>query len=173
MSAKNLQPRNKDNDEQNSTQNAMAARRARASSLGSQPALNMSLQRCNSAKPFYACETRRHVRSQSESSCSFETLRRSSSFQELCNNSSTQDERKFPKISPRVQSDDLMKIAPGTQKMRQRKSSCVLPDLSRRQDDTSLRVIPLRQQHVEKINNNFDSLKSKSLNLAKWLQDQP
>lgn len=161
MSAKDLQSRN-------NTQDAMQ-RRTRALSLGSQPTLNMLSPRCSSAKPYHTSQGRRHVRSQSES---FYFLGTSSgrSLQELCN---TQEERKLPKIPQRTKSDYLMNTEPGTKGVL-RRSSCVLPDLSRGQlqEEKNLRAKPLRQEDVEKVSSNFDSLESKAENLAKWLQDQ-
>jgi len=48
-----------------------------------------------------------------------------------------------------------------------------LPDLSKGQEGTKFRAIPLSQQQVEQVDNAFDALESKSQNLAKWLRDQP
>ena len=79
----------------------------------------------------------------------------------------------MPKIPQRTKSDDLMNTEPGTKGVL-RRSSCVLPDLSRGQlqEEKNLRAKPLRQEDVEKVSSNFDSLESKAENLAKWLQDQ-
>ncbi|KAL9986405.1 hypothetical protein ACROYT_G000548 [Oculina patagonica] len=171
MSAKDLQSSKKENDWQNNTQNAVRCR-TRSSSLGSQPTLNMPPTRCCSAKPYHASEGRRHVRSNLESICSLGTLR-SGSSQELCCRPSRHGEWKLPKIPlQRLKSDDLMELAPKPATLLQRRSSCVLPNCSKGQGKAKLRAIPLRQEHVEKISSNFDSLESKSQNLAKWLQDQ-
>jgi len=64
--------------------------------------------------------------------------------------------------------------APVTSTMARRKSLCVLPDLSK---EAEKRVrfrapTPLTKKQVEKVNNSFDSLESKSQNLVKWLTDQ-
>lgn len=162
MSAKDALPKVKSYDWSNSTRTA--APRARALSVGSQPL------RCSSAaKLSRASEGRRFVRLQSESSCSLQTLKtlRNGSFQELCCSSGrVEEELKLPIMPQRVKTDDLMEMAAGS-------TSTVLPDVSRRQDDVKFRATHLRQQHVEKLNSKFDSLKSKSQNLAEWLQNQP
>ena len=175
MSVTELQFKTRGSHQLNNTRNAMG-RRASAPSLrlGSELTLtiNMSLQRCNSPKPFHPSGRRRLVRSQSDSIHSLGALRRNA-FQELNYIHNTQDESKLPTIHERVQSDDLMETAPaGITNVSQRRSSCVLPGLLTEQGKTKLRVIPLKPEHLEKLSSNIDFLKSKSLNLAKWLQDQ-
>lgn len=139
--------------------------RARALSVGSQP-------RCSSAKPSYIFEGRRRFRSQSESICPLGTLRSTPSLE--CHISSGQEVWKLPVISGQtVKSNNFVDITPDASTVPQRRRSCVLPDLSRGQEETKFRATRLRQEHVEQADNGFDASKSKSQNLAKWLRDQP
>lgn len=163
MSAKDSVSKNKSNDKPKNTQTAV--HRARALSVGSQP-------RCSSAKPSYVSEGRRRFRSQSETICPLGTLRSSSSL-EFCHSIGGHAVRKLPIIPQTVKSNYLVKIAPDTSTVTQRRRSCVLPDLSRGQEETKFRATPLRQEHVEQADSSFDAVESKSENLAKWLQDQP
>ena len=139
--------------------------RARALSVGSQP-------RCSSAEPSHVFEGRRRFRSLSETICPLGTLRSTSSLDSHI--SGGQQVWKLP-IIPRqvVKSNNFVDITPDASTMPQRKRSCVLPDLSRGQEEAKFRATPLSQEQVEQANNGFDALESKSQNLAKWLFDQP
>ena len=139
--------------------------RARALSVRSQP-------RCLSAKPSYVIEERRRFRSKLETICPLETLRSTSSL-EFCHMNGGREVWKLPIIPQTVKSNGLVNITPDASTVRQRKRSCVLPDLPRGQEETKFRAAPLRQEHLEEADKRFDALESKSQNLAKWLRDQP
>lgn len=141
--------------------------RSRALSVGSQP-------RRSSAKPSYGFEDggRQRFRSQSETICPLGTLR-SASSSEFCHISDGREVWKLPIIPQTVKSNNFADITPDVSMEPQRRRSCVLPDLSRGQEEAKFRAIPLRQEHVEQADNNFDALESKSQNLVKWLRDQP
>ena len=123
------------------------------------------------------------VRSQSESSYSFQAWRNGSwttdqeTLQELhCDNSRGMKEWKLPSISQRNNntSGEVKEFVPVTSTPPPRRNLCVLPDLSK---GTGKRVefrasTPLTKHHVEKVNSIFASLESKSQNLVNWLKDQ-
>ena len=70
---------------------------------------------------------------------------------------------KFPSLRQRVKSDSSVEIGvvEGSVPV-QRRLSCVLPDVSGRKEEPNFGVAPLRQQDVEKWNDNFDPVKSTS-----------
>lgn len=127
------------------------------------------------------------VRSQSESIFSLQTCKNQGSFvmdlktsKELCcNNIREMETWKLPHIPQRHKAtgnlsvNDFREVTPTTPTCTAPQRSS-LPDLSKgiHKVVAFRAATPLRQQQVEEVNNKFDSLKSKSQNLAKWLKDQ-
>lgn len=156
----------------------------RAFSVGLPPYLD--LLRCDSGEVSGTPDDRRLVRSQPESNFSLQAWRKSSWTMDLrrsqeiyCSSGKEAKKWKLPSI-PRQRNeatanlsvDDFEELSPMTSTMPRRSSLCVLPDLSKGLPRAFRAATPLRKQQVEEVNNNFDSLKSKSQNLAKWLRDQ-
>ena len=163
MSAKDALTKKKSDETPKTTQTPVC--RARALSVGSQP-------RCSSAKLSYGFEGRRRFRSQSETIYPPGALRGTSSL-EFCHINGGREGWKLPIIPQTVKSNHFVEITPDASTVPQRRRSCVLPDLSRGQEEARYRAPPLRQEHVEQADSSFDALESKSQNLAKWLRDQP
>lgn len=127
------------------------------------------------------------VRSQSESIFSLQTCKNQGSFvmdlktsKELCcNNIREMETWKLPRIpqghkaTGNLSVNDFREVTPTTPTCTAPQRSS-LPDLSKgiHKVVAFRAATPLRQQQVEEVNNKFDSLKSKSQNLAKWLKDQ-
>lgn len=160
----------------------------RAFSVGSPPYLALLRTRCENAEisdSHYGTNDRRLLRSQSETSFPFQAWRSSSCTVDLkkpqklyFNSGKEPNEWKLPSIPQRNEVtanqfvEGLKETAPTALTKRRRRSLCALPDLSKGPPKAFRATTPLRKQQVEEVNNNFDSLKIKSQNLAKWLRDQ-
>jgi len=156
----------------------------RASSEGLRPYSELLESRCDNAEVCDIPNQRRLVRSQSESSFSLQTWRNVSwttdqvTLQDLhCGNNRGMKEWRLPSIPQRVNNTtgEVKEFAPVTSTTPRRRSLCVLPDLSKVGAEKRVRFrasTPLTKHQVEKVNNTFDSLESKSQNLVNWLRDQ-
>lgn len=158
----------------------------RAISVGLPPCLDLLRSRCDNAEVSGTPYDRRLVRSQSESKFSLQAWRNSSwttnlkNSQELhCSSGEEAKEWKLPSIPQRNEAtasqpvDDFEELPTMTSTMLRRHSLCVLPHFSKGPPRRAFRAAaPLRKQQVEEANNDSDSLKIKSHNLAKWLRDQ-
>lgn len=140
--------------------------------------------RCDNAEMCDIPNHRRLVRSQSESSFSLQAWRNVSwttdqvTLQDLhCGNNRGMKEWRLPSIPQRGnnKAGEVKEFTPLTSTTPRRRSLCVLPDLSKEGAEKQVRFrasTPLTKHQVEKVNNTFDSLESKSQNLVNWLRDQ-
>lgn len=145
-----------------------------ASGASIQPKFNRLPSECYSEEFFQTAQCGKHVFGQrSATICLPGASRIGHSIEALNNRGRFIENLKFLSLRQRVKSDSSVEIGvvEGSIPV-QRRLSCVLPDVSGRKEETNFGVAPLRQQDVEKWNDNFDPVKSTSHNLAKWLRDQ-
>lgn len=145
-----------------------------ASGASIQPKFNRLPSECYSEEFFQTAQCGKHVFRQRSATIYLPGASRIGlSIEALNNRGRFIENLKFPSLRQRVKLDSTVEIGvvEGSIPV-QRRLSCVLPDFSGRKEEPNFGVAPLRQQDVEKWNDNFDPVDSTSHNLAKWLRDQ-